>query len=150
MPRATGKITIFGINGTIELTGTGIITSPEMALQNMGLDYTTQNVDLTDGEGKRLARHYFQPEARCNIEFIPFDPANPGTLATLKSKVFKPADGSQVNIDDTDVPGFDGDWNFSGKCGIRFNQKGHLVMTLEAERVGEDGDGNAAYLTPTP
>lgn len=146
MAIATGQISIFGADSSVTLVGTGMLSSTNIAMQSMGLSQDFQTVDLENGQGKRIARYYFQPGATCSIEFIPFDPTNPGTLATLAAKVKMPAAGSKVTLATSTVPAFDGDWNFSGKGSMRPNQKGYLVMTLELERMGEDGSNNAALL----
>lgn len=147
MPTATGQVTIFGADSTVTLTGTGMLSSNNIAMQSMGYDQDCQTVDLENGQGKRLSRYYFQPSATCEIELIPFDPTNPGNLATLASKVKLPAPGSKVTLATSTVPAFDGDWNFTGKGSLRPNPKGFLVMRLSCERMGEDGSMNPAYLT---
>jgi hypothetical protein len=147
MPIATGLISIFGADSAVTLTGTGMLSAGNMAMQSMGINRDVQTVDLENGSGKRIARYYFQPGETCSIEFVPFDPTSPGTLATLAAKVKLPAAGSKVTLATSTVAAFDGDWNYSGKGSIRPNQKGYLVMTMELERMGEDGSNNAAYLT---
>lgn len=147
MPIATGQVSIFGADSAVTLTGTGMLASSNIAMQSIGINQDVQTVDLENGQGKRISRYYFQPGATCSLEFIPFDPTNPGTLATLSAKVKLPAAGSKVTLASSTVPAFDGDWNFSGKGSIRPNQKGYLVMSMELERMGEDGSNNAAYLT---
>jgi len=150
MAIATGQISVFGADGTITLSGSGMLTSSQIANQSLGFSQTYETADLVDGSGRRRARYYHSPQQKLSAEFIPWDPTNPGNLATLKSAVKLPAAGSTVAIASSGSPAMDGNWNFSGNGGIRPNQKGFLVITMELERVGEDGSNNAAALTSTP
>lgn len=147
MPIATGQVSVFGADSTVTLSGTGMLSSNQIAMQNMSMSQDYQTVDLSNGVGKRLARYYFEPSAQCTVEFCPFDPTNPGNLATLASKVKLPPVGSLVALASSSIPAFDGNWNFSGKGSIRPNQKGYVVITLELERMGEDVNNLPAALT---
>lgn len=150
MAIATGQIAVFGADGTITLSGSGMLTSSQIGTQSLGFSQSYQTSDFVDGSGRRRARHYHTPEQKLTAEFIPWDPTNPGNLATLKSAVKLPAAGSTVAISSSGSPSIDGNWNFSGNGTIRPNQKGFLVISMDLERVGEDGSNNAAALTSTP
>lgn len=147
MPIATGQVSVFGANSTVTLTGSGLLSANNIAMQSMGLEQDVQTVDLDNGVGKRIARYYFQPSATCSIEFIAYDPTNPGDGPALAAKVKLPAPGSKVTLASSSIPAFDGDWNFSGKGSTRPNPKGFAVVSMVLERMGEDGSNNAAYLT---
>ena len=140
MSIAVGKVSVFGAPGTVTLTGTGLLGATGIANQSMGVDRDYQTAELMDGAGVRIAKYFFQPGARCSLEFTPFDPTNPGNLATLTAKVKLPDPGSIVTIASSASPEFDGTWNYSGKGSIRASNRGFVVMTMELERPGESSN----------
>lgn len=148
-PILTGRIAVYGINGTVTLTGTGILGSTNLLHQSLAYKRSTQKADLKDGNGKLITRAYHGPEARLTVKFVPYDPTDPGNLATLKSKIFLPDPGSLVTIASSESPDMDGTWNFSGEGSIDPNQEGFLEVTLELERVGESANAPAS-LDVTP
>lgn len=148
-PILTGRVAVYGVNGTVTLTGTGILGATNIANQSMAYKRSVKKTDLKNGNGKVLTRAYHGPEEKLTVKFIPFDPADPGNLATLKAKIFLPDPGSIATIASSESPALDGTWNCSGDGDITPNQEGYLEVTLELERVGESGN-SAVSLDDTP
>lgn len=147
MAQLTGKVAVYGINGTIAVTGAGYLDTDEAALQSASLDAPVQTADLTDADGDVVTRAYFGEAHNLNLEFVPYDPDTPGVLATLKAKIKLPPPGTRVTLASFDAPQFNGDWNYAGGGAITPNQRGFLSMRLPLTRPGASG-GVPAYLVP--
>jgi hypothetical protein len=147
MAQLTGKVAIYGINGTVAITGTGVLDTDEMAHQSAPLNATVSSADIVDGDGDVVTRAYYGEAHTIELEFVPYDPDTPGNLATLKSKVKIPAPGTKVTLASFDVAQFNGDWNYAGQGSITPNQRGFLSVRLTLTRPGVSG-GVPAYLVP--
>lgn len=147
MAQLTGRVSVYGIAGTIAVTGVGYLDTDEAAMQSASLEAPVQTVDLTDGDGDVVTRAYFGEAHNVNLEFVPYDPDTPGNLATLKSKIKLPPPGTTVTLASFDVAQFNGAWNYAGGGGITLNQRGFLSMRLPLTRPGVSS-GAPAYLVP--
>jgi hypothetical protein len=133
-----GKIAIFGIPGTITLTGTGMLDTDEMLKQSASVTSSATPVDLENDEGNILRRAYTKRQRSVDLMFIPYDPDTPGALATLAAKVKLPAEGSAVTLADFSSPDLNGTWNF--ESGSITPQKGnYLQFSIRLSRVGLSG-----------
>lgn len=148
-PILTGRIAVFGVNGSVTITGTGLLASTDILNQSMSLKRTTQRAVAKDGNGKVISRAHYGGESKLTVRFIPHDPADPGNLANLKAKIKMPDPGALVTIAGSESPDIDGTWNFTGDGGIDPNQEDYLEMVLELDRVGETGNAPAS-LDVTP
>jgi hypothetical protein len=129
-----GVVTIFDINGTISLTGTGMLATDEMAKKTGSVTSSATPVDLTLG-GQVIRRSYTNKQRACTLTLVPYDPDTPGALATHKAKVKLPAEGSTVTLADFDSPDYNGTWNFESGS-INKNEAQYVSMTLNLSRVG--------------
>lgn len=143
--KLTGKVSIFNVDGTVALTGTGMLATDEGIMRSANLASSAQPVDLVRN-GIVVTRAYTQRQRSIDITMIPYDPDTPGDLAALKAKVKLPVEGSVVTLADWASPDFNGTWNFeSGSIAPQDN--GYLQMSLRISRVGESSDAPAS-LTP--
>lgn len=147
MAQLTGKVSVYGINGTVAITGTGVLDTDEMAHQSAPLNAAAQTTDLVDSDGDVVTRAYYGESHTIELEFVPYDPDTPGNLATLKSKIKLPAPGTKVTLASFDVAQFNGDWNYNGQGSITPNQRGFLSVRMQITRAGVSG-GAPAYLVP--
>jgi hypothetical protein len=131
----TGKVAVFGITGSITLTGTGLLGPTEMLRQSASLSSSATPVDLEDDLGTPVSRAYTKRQRTVEITVNPFDPANPGNLATHKAKLKLPVEGSVVTLADFDSPDINGTWNFESGT-INPTKSGYLQMTFRLSRVG--------------
>jgi len=135
MPLPKGKVVVFNIDGTISLTGSGLLGTTEMANRSASLSSQATTVDLKVA-GVVVTRNYTSRQRSLTITVNPYDPADPGTLATHKAKIKLPAEGSVVTLADWSSPDFNGTWNFEGGD-ITPTDEGYLTMTFRLSRVGE-------------
>lgn len=145
MAQLTGKVTVFNIDGTIDLTGTGLLDPDEMINRSASLQSAVQTTDLVK-DGITLTRAYHTQARTCSLTVVPYDPDSPGSLASLKAKLKLPAAGSIVTLASFASPDFNGDWNFETGSTTP-NDNGYLQMTFNLSRVGESGGASVA-LTP--
>lgn len=145
MAQLTGKVAVFNIDGTIDLTGTGLLDPDEMINRSAAVTSGAQTVDL-DKAGVTLTRAYQKRTRSCQLTVQPYDPDTPGTLATHKAKLKLPAEGSIVTLADFASPDFNGDWNFETGS-VTPQDNGFLQMSFTLSRVGESS-GVPAALTP--
>ncbi len=143
--KLTGKFAIFNIDGTVALTGTGMLATDEGIMRSASMASQAQTTDLKL-KGVTVTRAYTDRQRSIDITMVPYDPDNPGSLATLSAKVKLPVEGTVVTLADWASPDFNGTWNFeSGSIAPQDN--GYLQMTLRISRVGETSDAPAS-LTP--
>lgn len=135
MPLAKGKVAIFNIDGTIALTGTGVLSTGEMITRSAQLTSNATPVDLKLG-GKVVTRNYSSRSRNVTITVNPYDPGSPGNLATHEAKILLPEEGSVVTLADWSSPDYNGTWNFEGGD-ITPQDEGYLTMTFRLSRVGE-------------
>lgn len=140
-----GKIAIFNIDGTIDMTGAGLLDPDESINRSASLTDPTNPVDLVK-DGTILTRAYANNQRRVAVSFVPYDPDNPGNLATLKSKVKLPAKGSIVTLAGFASADFNGNWNY--ETGSMDPQDGgYLTMSLTITQV-LNAAGTWEALTP--
>lgn len=145
MPTLTGKVAVYNLDGTIALTGSGLLATDEMINRSASLSSTTSLTDLAKG-GITMTRAYHTKARSVALTVNPYDPDTPGALATLKAKIKLPAEGSIVTLADFASPDFNGDWNFENGT-ITPQDGGYLQMSFNLSRVGESGGASVA-LTP--
>lgn len=135
MPLPKGKVAVFNLDGTLSLTGSGLLGTTEMANRSASLTSGANAVDLKVG-GVVVTRNYTSRTRNLTITVNPYDPASPGDLATHKAKIKLPDEGSVVTLADWASPDFNGTWNFEGGD-ITPQDEGYLTMTFRLSRVGE-------------
>lgn len=145
MAQLTGKVAVFNIDGTIDLTGTGLLDTDEMINRSASLTSGAQTVDLPRA-GVVVTRAYQNRTRTIQITVAPYDPDTPGSLSGHKAKLKLPAEGSIVTLADFASPDFNGDWNFESGT-ITPQDGGFLQMSFTLSRVGETS-GVPAALTP--
>ena len=145
MAQLTGKVAVFNIDGTIDLTGTGLLDTDEMINRSASLNSAAQTVDLPKA-GVVQTRAYQNRTRSCQITVAPYDPDTPGSLSGHKAKLKLPVEGSLVTLADFASPDFNGDWNFESGS-ITPQDGGFLQMSFTLSRVGETS-GVPAALTP--
>lgn len=136
MAQGTGTISIFGAKWSQSGLDAFVTAA---ALQTLGEDGSFQTVDVINGEGVRVNRTYFGPEKRITAEFVLLVGESPiDDLSSLKEAVVDPDIGTVVTITAASAAIFEGTWNYNGKHSVRAINRGHVVMTLELEQVGEE------------
>lgn len=141
----TGKIAIFNIDGTIDMTGTGLLDADESINRSASLTDPTSTVDLVK-DGVILSRAYANNQRRVTLTFVPYDPDNPGNLVTLKGKVKLPAKGSIVTLAGFASADFNGNWNFETGS-LDPQDGGYMSMSITITQV-LNGAGTWESLTP--
>ena len=138
----TGKVAVKNIDGTLALTGTGMLGTTEMINRSASLQSATQTVDLVKN-GVVLSRAYTNKTRSLDITVNPYDPASPGDLATHKAKIKLPDEGYIVTLAGWINAEFNGDWNFESGS-IVPTDNGYLTMSFRLTRVGSAGGVPAA------
>lgn len=142
-----GIISIFGINGAVAITGTGMIASTNAMLQGAPLRQETEEVDLVDSFGDTRTTEYHGEKHTIEVEFIPFSGDGTSDLPTLKTSLKRIVPGAIVTLSGFDVAMFNGDWNFSGKATFTPTARGYFRVTMTITRKAAAGGSGPVALT---
>lgn len=126
----------------------GVLVASDSKLIDWDLQDSAEGGETKDGLGNYTNVTSSGLMDKASITLIPFDTASPGSLATAKSKVKKPAPLAKVTIAGSGITGLDGDWHVARAGGSAIkpdNSGGPLKVTIPLERF-DNGTGTPGYL----
>ena len=136
-----GKATIIGLDGTATY-GTVAYT-----LLGANLTEETPTGKLEDGRGNIVSESFGDPQHTLAIEFTPISTTG-NSIADAKGLAKLPVAGSIVVIASTNLPAYDGNWNYAGKGEIMPAQgQNPLKMKLTLTRNGAPSGGYPTAFT---
>lgn len=135
-PTFIGKVTVWGIDGTMTYTG---VATTDNVMDTVNYEDTVEEHELKDHKGITVGVKLVNPRENLTINFWPAEPAGAGSIAAAKTNVVLPAKGSKVTIASMSGSPLNGtDWLYLGGGSIEESHEGDVKMTLPLRRYSTD------------
>jgi hypothetical protein len=133
-----GKVAVHGIDGKIAFTG--LLATENILEDSEGADELEVD-EFTDGDGYVVGLAGEKPIRRETFTIVPFDPSNPSTVATARTKIKYPPPFATITVSGfgtspNQIPDLVGDWTYMGGGTRRLGKGTRVRLTLPVARFG--------------
>lgn len=143
MSTQKGRATIFGITGTVVITGLASFTPIS---DSNDFSQELNKSDVKDTDGKMISRIYSGLIFNGKLSFTPVAASGTNTIANAAASAYLPTPGTKVTLASFGNTNIDGDWIYDGGWHLSY-KKGDLA-TYEFD-IMKSGEGVDLTITAT-